>query len=198
MTDQTPLLLVVALAVVLLVGLRRMDAGRLLAISVFTVYLVGVASFTLLPLAFDPELARQVGPIDIARLINLRPWFLGGYFMPPDQAVLNVLLTVPFGFGLPFVAPVGWRAVIVAGFLFTVGIELAQLLLDALYLALPTWSVDTNDVILNSTGVVIGYGAFVAAALAYRSLAKRAPGVRGAAWTHFHDTLVRGLGQDRH
>ena len=44
---------------------------------------------------------------------------------------------------------------------------MTQLVADALYLALPTWSVDITDVLLNSTGVVVGYGAFLACSVIY-------------------------------
>jgi hypothetical protein len=136
--------------------------------------------------------ARLTSP----RLVNLRPWFLGGYFMSAEQAVLNVLLTVPFGFGLPFVAKIGGLAVLVAGVLFSVGIELSQLVVDALYLALPTWSIDVNDVILNSAGVVIGYAAFLLTGAAYRvAVVGHLGDLRRGSWAHFHETLIGGTNQ---
>ena len=87
--------------------------------------------------------------------------------MPTSQALLNILLTVPFGFGLPFVVCLRGRYILAVGILFSIGIELAQLMVDALYLALPTWSVDINDGLLNSLGVALGYGAFRAASALY-------------------------------
>jgi glycopeptide antibiotics resistance protein len=193
LTGQTAGVLALVLAGVLAIGFwRRLSAGHLLAVCLFAVYLVGVANFALLPLEFDPELARAVGPIDLGRLINLRPWFVGGTFMPADQAFLNVLLTVPFGFGLPFVARLGAPAVLVGGLLFSVGLELAQLAANAAHLALPTWSIDINDVLLNSLGVALGYGAFLAACAIYRAAAGRLNGLGRGPWAHFHDTLLNG------
>jgi glycopeptide antibiotics resistance protein len=192
LTVSTPLLLaVVCVALAGLAASRRLSAGRWLAVAVFSVYLVGVAHFVLLPLRFDPTAAEQAGPIDLGRLVELRPFFLSGTeAMPTSQALLNILLTVPFGFGLPFVAGVRGRDILAVGIPFSIGIELAQLLADALYLALPTWSVDVNDVLLNSLGVALGYGAFRATRALYAATIGRLP-VRRGPWAHFHDTLMR-------
>lgn len=192
LTLSTPLLLaVVCVALAGLAAGRRMSAGRWLAVAVFAVYLVGVAHFVLLPLRLDSMAAEQVGPIDLGRLIELRPFFLSGAeVMPTSQALLNILLTVPFGFGLPFVVGLRGRDILAVGILFSIGIEFAQLLVDALYLALPTWSVDINDVLLNSLGVALGYGAFRAASALYAATIGRLS-VRRGPWAHFHDTMMR-------
>ena len=189
---STPLvLLAVGVAIVGLTMTRRLTLGHWLAVSTFAIYLAGVAHFVLLPLVFDSGARRQFGPIDLGRLIELRPFFLSGAdVMPAAQVWLNILLTVPFGFGLPFVVNVRAREVLVVGVLFSVGIELAQLLADALYLAGPTWSVDINDVLLNSLGVVIGYSVFRLTGTLYAATVGRLP-VGREPWAHFHDTLVR-------
>lgn len=188
----SPSLLLIAVGVALagLAASRRLSVGRWLAVSFFAIYLVGVAHFALLPLTYDPNAAREFGPIDLGRLIELRPFFLSSAdAMPTWQAWLNILLTVPFGFGLPFVLDVRGRDIVLIGILFSVGIEVAQLLADGFYLALPTWSVDINDVLLNSLGVVVGYVAFLIAGAIYRTTLARLH-VRRGAWAHFHDTLV--------
>jgi glycopeptide antibiotics resistance protein len=185
-----PLLVATGIVITSLAVSRRLTAGHWLAVSIFAIYLVGVAHFVLLPLTYDPAAAREFGPIDVGRLIELRPFFLSGAsVMPASQAWLNILLTVPFGFGLPFVFNVRGRDILLVGVLFSVGIEVAQLLADALYLALPTWSVDINDVFLNSLGVVVGYAAFQLARVLYGATIGRMP-VRRGPWAHFHDTLV--------
>jgi glycopeptide antibiotics resistance protein len=186
--------LAVLLLVVVLLGAagatRRLRWGHWAATATFAVYLVGVANFVILPLTFDPRAAEAAGPIDLGRLVELRPFFLSGVdAMPLSQAFLNILLTVPFGFGLPFVVRLRPRALVGVGVLFSVGIEAAQLGADALHLALPTWSIDVNDVILNTTGVIVGYVVFRLCGLLYAHSAGRLP-VRRGAWAHFHDVLV--------
>ena len=129
--------------------------------------------------------------MDLGRLVEIRPFFIsGGVAMPASQAWLNVLLTLPFGFGLPFVLNVRGRDILLIGILFSLGIEGMQLLADALYLALPTWSVDINDVILNSLGVFAGYAAFRLSSAVYRASIGRLP-VRRGPWSHFHDTMAK-------
>ncbi|MEA2622126.1 MAG: hypothetical protein QOH61_1036 [Chloroflexota bacterium] len=187
----TPILLAgTALVLVWLGASRKLAVGHFVAVAIFAVYLVGVANYVILPLRYDPVLADAVGPIDVTRLIGLKPFFLpGGDTMSSDQLVYNVLLTVPFGFGLPFVIRMRFRSVIAVGVAFSLGIELTQLLADATYLALPTWSVDANDVILNSSGVVIGAVGFLTASFLYRASVGRL-GVDLGPLKHFHDTLM--------
>jgi glycopeptide antibiotics resistance protein len=182
---------VVLVALAGLAATRRLPAGRWLAISIYSVYLVGVAHFALLPLEYVPNAQQEFGPIDLGRLVEVRPFFIsGGVAMPASQAWLNVLLTAPFGFGLPFVLNVRGRHILLIGVLFSLGIEGMQLLADALYLALPTWSVDINDVILNSLGVFAGYAVFRLTSVLYRATVGRMP-VRRGPWAHFHDTLAQ-------
>lgn len=61
---------VLALVVVVLgaIGLtRRSNSGRWLATATFSVYLVGLAHFVILPLTFDPHAAAVRGPIPTLR-----------------------------------------------------------------------------------------------------------------------------------
>lgn len=96
---------------------------------------------------------------------------------------------MPFGFDLPFVVGFRGRNVLAVGVIFSIGIELAQLLADALYLALPTKSIDINDVLLNSIGVALGYGVFRISSSRYGVTIGRLP-VRRGPWSHFHDTMT--------
>ena len=71
----------------------------------------------------------------------------------------NILLTIPFGFGISFIVRVKsknifWLALTV-GFIF----ELSQLVVS-FAIRSSFRVVDVNDVILNAMGVLIGYGIF--------------------------------------
>lgn len=75
-------------------------------------------------------------------------------------SLLNILLFVPFGFGLPFITKIQMRKVVVTGALFSVTIELLQLLTGVL--AHRTFrTADINDVIFNTTGAAVGYLIFI-------------------------------------
>lgn len=190
----TPVALTLALSAVILVGLLvHLETGRFIATLVFTVYLVGVANFALLLLRSDPALSEAVGSTDLSRLLGVTPFFLpGAEPLTNDQLYLNILLTVPFGLGLPFVLSVSPRTVVMLGVLFSVGIELAQGIADVTGLALPTWSVDINDVLLNSFGVMVGVGCFFLAHLAYRGVFGDLDAHKMGPWKHFHTTLASG------
>lgn len=167
---------------------RHWSSGHLLALAIFATYLIGVATLTLLPVRFDYALEGRVAPWSVlGGFVNLTP---GGYGMPGDQVVANVLLGVPFGFGLPFVWLLSAPRVIALGLLLSLGIESLQLLADLTGLAAPARSVDINDVILNTLGVVLGVLAFTMVGWAYRRLFGGYV-VETGPWSHFHKTLLR-------
>lgn len=185
------LLVVVVVALIWLATTKRMEPGHFLAVAIFAIYLVGVANFVILPLRYDPVLAQAMGPVDVGRAIGLKLFFLpGGDTMSSDQLFYNVLLTVPFGLGLPFVRQMRLRTVVLVGVIFSVGVELTQLVADATSLAILGWSVDINDVFLNSSGVVIGVIAFGVASFLYRASIGRFRLNLGP-FADFHETLMQ-------
>jgi len=185
----TPVVLIWVVALLILAGVtNRLRGGHLVAVAIFSIYLVGAAHFLILPLQHDPDLVAVVfprEPIPLERMVNLTPFFLGGDAMSSEQLLYNVLVTVPFGFGLAFVRRMGIVSTLAVGLVF------ATTIANVLRVAIPNWSIDINDVVLNSLGVVVGVAAFVLASRLYRLLA---PYVRFrlGALEHFHATLVRG------
>jgi glycopeptide antibiotics resistance protein len=100
--------------------------------------------------------------------INLIPLIT---LMPQDlkTSLLNILLLVPFGFGLPFITNLHMKKIVVIGMLFSIVIELLQLVTGVM--ARITFRVaDINDVIFNTVGVAIGYALFVEFVRIYRHL----------------------------
>jgi glycopeptide antibiotics resistance protein len=76
---------------------------------------------------------------------------------------------MPFGFGLPFITRQPFKRVVIAGFFFSVLIELLQLITG--YMANTTFRVaDINDVIFNTLGVAIGFVLFAQFIRVYRRL----------------------------
>ena len=195
----TPVVLIWVVALLILVGVtNRLRGGHLVAVAIFAIYLVGAAHFLILPLQHDPDLVAVVfprEPIPLERMVNLTPFFLGGDAMSSEQLLYNVLVTVPFGFGLAFVRRMGIVSTLTVGLLFATAIEAAQLLANLLMVAIPNWSIDINDVVLNSLGVVMGMAAFVIVVRLYRVLARYVR-FRLGPLEHFHATLVRGYQRD--
>lgn len=184
-TVSTDLALVAAIVVVAFLAMtRRFESGHLLAILIFSIYLVGVAHYAVLPIRYEPDMTEPWIPV-----YGLRPFFLpGGDFMSGDQLFYNLLLGIPFGFGLPFVRRLSIRATVAAGILFAISIETIQLVLNVTGLARPPWTIDINDVIMNSLGVAVGAAALALIRTIYPSIFGRLD--LPSPWAHFHATLL--------
>lgn len=190
--DFSPLGWVFFLALLGLILIRLHRRGKpavyLLAFAAFGVYLCLVMKATLFPITIDPEMAeifRSQG-VTIWTQMNLKPLFFGQFATPRSilySAGLNVLLTVPFGFGIGFLArlkPIqflGLAAVVGAG------IDGTQLLIS-LALGYPYRVFDINDVIMNALGVLLGYVIFWAAGLCFSILARYIRLPRTALWNY--------------
>src|SRR5215203_1669278 len=75
-------------------------------------------------------------------------------------SLLNILLMIPFGFGLPFITNFRMKKIVVIGALFSIVIEFLQLITG--FMAKITFRIaDINDVIFNTVGATIGYILFV-------------------------------------
>ncbi len=96
-------------------------------------------------------------PLVALRLMDLR------------TSLLNILMLIPFGFGLPFVTRLQMKGVIVVGALFSVAIELLQLL-TGLMARMTFRTADINDVIFNTVGTTLGYMLFIRSMRIHRRL----------------------------
>lgn len=156
---------------------KKRNLFYLVCFSVFWIYLLGVVSATLIP--FPPPMAGEFRrPVsEILSRVNLIPFNFGGLFdLHPNIAILelggNILLTVPFGFMIPFLIRVKGRQIpwlaLVVGF----STEFSQLV-ACLIVGINYRSVDINDTLLNALGVLIGYGIFRGLAIFYIALGRR-------------------------
>jgi len=148
-----------ALAISLIVLWKRNQSlSYLFFFSIFWIYLMGVVSVVVFPFPID------ISNSDFKLDIHLVP-FDFGYCHPEmlSQCIQNlyenILLTIPFGFGINFIARIkpkniSWLALTV-GFTF----EFVQLIIS-LAIRSSFRVVDINDVILNAAGVLLGFGIF--------------------------------------
>jgi glycopeptide antibiotics resistance protein len=100
--------------------------------------------------------------MNLIPLITLTPQDL-------KTSLLNILLLVPFGFGLPFITNHRMKKIVVIGALFSIVLELLQLM-SALMAKITFRIVDINDVIFNTVGVAVGYILFVGFVRIYRRI----------------------------
>ncbi len=147
----------------------------MLFFTIFYVYIVKVLDYTLFQFQslillkyFMPGLMLKGQTVE--KSINLIPLIT---LTPQDleTSLLNILLLMPFGFGLPFITNFRMKKIVVIGALFSIAIELLQLLTG--YMAKITFRIaDINDVIFNTMGVAIGYILFVGFMRIYRHISR--------------------------
>jgi len=127
---------------------KRSTFKHLIAVYIFLFYLMYVYRLTGL-VGFVWWLRSPLIPLD---RIGLIPFAVYGSIVPE---ILNIIMTVPFGFLLPAIWPEfrSLKKVILAGFLFSLTIETMQLFT----LRFST----TGDLITNTLGAIIGYLIFV-------------------------------------
>jgi glycopeptide antibiotics resistance protein len=147
--------------------LRKKKKKRLeylLFFTIFYIYIFKVLDYTLLQFQsllllkhFMPDLilrGQSAGEtMNLIPLVTLTSQDL-------NTTLLNILLMIPFGFGLPFITDLRMKKIVVIGALFSIDIEFLQLVTGVI--AKITFRVaDINDVIFNTLGVAIGYILFV-------------------------------------
>jgi glycopeptide antibiotics resistance protein len=152
--------------VVLLLRRKRQPVGgiRVLLLAVFAVYVYKVVDITLLQFQTLVLLQHLVPGLHLNGLaagtnVNLLP-LVTLTQRDVTTSLLNVLMMMPFGFGLPFVSRLRFRRVIVAAAALSSAIEALQWLTGAL--SNTTFRVaDVNDIIFNTGGAAIGYALFL-------------------------------------
>lgn len=184
--DLNAIKLVLALSTVLLVSIwcgiitflrvrKKKSLIDLLFVTVFYIYLYKVLDYTLFQFQsllllkhFMPDL--MLNGIAADKSLNLIPLVT----LTIDDlrtSLLNILLMVPFGFGLPFITNLSARKIVVVGGLFAIAIELLQLITG--FAAKTTFRIaDINDVIFNTVGVAVGYALFAGFVRMYRRVSR--------------------------
>jgi glycopeptide antibiotics resistance protein len=172
-----------AILTVLLFVLRRRGIFYLLFFSIFWVYLLVLVSVTVFPIPlgmgggfkFETIWAQIVSMFKFSGL-NLIPLYFGNCWDLPRACAIgiyeNILMTVPFGFGINFIARLRKRDFIWLAFAVGLVIEATQFALDLL-LGGVYRTVDVNDVLFNALGVWIGSGLFFGFARLFMAITVR-------------------------
>ncbi len=146
---------------------QKWSIWRLLFFSVFWLYLLLLVKSTLFPIPINGERWTPAGmqPWQYTlQQVNLIPF---KYLMEPNMASINhlfgeilnnILLSLPFGFGIRFFSQLKRHQFIGLALLAGFSIETAQLTLSLLFDRYHT--IDITDVILNGLGVLVGYTLF--------------------------------------
>ena len=151
----------------------KKSLAYLIFFTIFYVYIVKVLDYTLFQFQslillkhFMPDLI--LNGQTVGKDMNLIPFItLTGQDL--KTSLLNILLLIPFGFGLPFITNFRMMKIVVFGALFSIVIEFMQLITGSM--AKITFRIaDINDVIFNTVGASIGYILFVGFMRIYRHI----------------------------
>lgn len=154
--NLTPIFLFLIIFIILFFYLykrKNKTLAYLLFWSIFYFYLINVIRLTQFPL-FILEYPFEYNFLDYINFIPNNPFGNNLY-----TSVLNVILAIPFGFGLPFLIKMNWKKIALSTMLFSLLLELLQL---TAHLILPGHNrmVDINDLIYNTLGGIIGYALY--------------------------------------
>jgi glycopeptide antibiotics resistance protein len=152
---------------------KKKSLVYLIFFTIFYIYIVKALDYTLFQFQsllllkhFMPDLILQ-GP-SAGESMNLIP-LITLTLEDLKTSLLNILILVPFGFGLPFITNFRMKKIVVIGALFSIVIEFLQLITG--FMAKFTFRIaDINDVIFNTVGVAIGYILFVGFVRIYRHI----------------------------
>jgi glycopeptide antibiotics resistance protein len=172
-----------AILVVLLIALHRRGMFYLFFFSIFWVYLLVLVSVTVFPIPLGMDAGFKYTTV-WARIdsmfhysgLNLIPLYFGDCWDLPQACAIgiyeNILMTVPFGFGINFIARLRTRDFIWLALTVGLVIETTQFALD-LILGGVYRTVDVNDVLFNALGVWIGVGLFFGFAWLFMAITQR-------------------------
>lgn len=123
--------------------------------------------------------------------VNLVPFYFGQYVLTArglTSYTHNVLLTMPFGFGLNFIRRVRFKTLFKISVIIGLGIEFIQLIISLL-LRFPYRVVDINDSLFNIIGVLIGYGLFRVFERMYLGITQRLKLAYKGLWLYIYDIV---------
>ena len=160
-------------AIAFLQARQKRSVVYLACVTIFFIYVYKVLDYTLFQYQsllvlkhFMPNL--MLNGVAAGDSINLVP-LLTLTIHHTRTSLLNVLMMVPFGFGLPFISRWSAPRIVLAGALFSIAIEILQLI-TGLIAGVTFRIADINDVIFNTVGVVTGYALFSTLTRIYRPI----------------------------
>ena len=124
--------------------MKRKSNMYLLCFSVMYIYLCVVLDLTQFPIYASEGMKAAMGGQNVWREM---------------ESVLNIIVTIPLGFGLSFLMRCSWRQIMLSGLLVGGCAEAGQLL-TALWVGFTFRHVNIDDILLNIIGVLLGYGVF--------------------------------------
>jgi len=139
---------------------KKQSVSYLFCFSIFWIYLLFVMRETLFPISLSTYNANIFGgEAYFWASVNLIPFYFGP--LAALQAawygfILNIVLTMPFGFGINFLARLKVLCIFLIALVVGLTIEGIQFVISTMIGYLYR-VIDVNDLIANAIGVLIGY-----------------------------------------
>lgn len=172
-----PVGILLLIIVLILLWKRKYSWSYLFFFSIFWIYVMFGLDKVFFPIQINGQYVDVMRETPLLSHINLVPFYINQYPLNAlgyINMIQNVILTVPFGFGINFISrlKIKTRYFIWSSIIIGLGIELIQLTISLL-LRYPYRVVDINDAFLNAIGVWVGYGLFRAFAWLYLAVTER-------------------------
>ena len=153
--EEDIVILAVLIGLILLAVLRfRLKASNIYIFffSMFYIYICLLIKYTQFPIEYFPELVNRSMVFDSVNYIPFSNIDL-------RNSILNIILTIPFGFLLRFVTKISTKKILIWSILLPIILEGSQLTIG-LVLGQTLRIIDVNDIVFNYIGVLIGYALF--------------------------------------
>ncbi|TCS83094.1 VanZ family protein [Tepidibacillus fermentans] len=159
MLDFDSLTILIGIIILVLINLflrykKKKSVLYLTFYSIFFIYILYVIKYTIFPIPIQGPWIEEMKRMPFFSNLNTIPFNFKTFYQ--EQIILNIILTIPFGFGISYIFKTSWKRIFYIGVLLGATIELLQFLISLLVGFLYR-TIDINDIILNFLGVIIGY-----------------------------------------
>ncbi|MCA0456829.1 MAG: VanZ family protein [Chloroflexi bacterium] len=189
--------IVIFIALTAVIWLRKRSLSYVLCFLIFGAYLLYTVDKVFFPIPVSGTYADVMKQAPWTAFINYIPFYFGPFSNLEDSLntlLLNVILTIPFGFGINFLIPTQPRKMLRIAIAVGIGIEATQFIIGLLIGYFYRY-VDINDILMNALGVLVGYVIFRVFAWLYlwaaQKLDMQLEGLAG----YIHDVASQAAGQ---
>jgi len=154
--------IVILIIMITILWKRKRSLAYIFCFSIFWIYILLLVKVTIFPIPFYEDIrtiwTKQQVTFTLSH-INLVPFKYLGFFNKYvifREIIRNILLTIPFGFGIRFITPFRARNILWLAIAVGLVIEITQLVISLGIVGVYR-TVDVTDVLLNAGGVLLGY-----------------------------------------
>lgn len=172
---------------------KKRDFPYVLCAAIFGIYSIFALDKVFFPLHLSGSFVDTMREQPLFSLVNPIPFYFGKFSSFNDALetnFLNIILTIPFGFGINFLLSTKPKHIMWIAFWLGLTLEALQFLFT-LILGYPYRVVDINDCLTNALGVLLGYGFFRIFACLYLWLMQRFTTEQTGIFAYIHGVASR-------